>query len=196
MVLAPEDEKAFIQAAREENLEATVVARVTDTRRMRMKWRGRYIVDISREFLDTNGVEQFTDVSVLSPSTDRPYFSAQNTDKMHWKEKWLSLVRSLNICSQRGLAERFDSTIGAATILLPYGGRYQLTPAEGMAAKIPVLGGETNTATLMAYGFNPDISTWSPFHGAVYAIVEAVAKITAMGRLQKNPPDLQEYFKS
>jgi phosphoribosylformylglycinamidine synthase len=195
VVLAPEDEKAFIQAAREENLEATVVARVTDTRRMRMKWRGRYIVDISREFLDTNGVEQFTDVSVVSPSTDRPYFSAQNTDKMHWKEKWLSLVRSLNICSQRGLAERFDSTIGAATILLPYGGRYQLTPAEGMAAKIPVLGGETNTATLMAYGFNPDISTWSPFHGAVYAIVEAVAKITAMGGdYRKIRLTLQEYF--
>ena len=203
MVLDAHDAQTFINAAREENLEAAVLARVTDTNRLRIKWRGSYIVDISRDFLDTNGVEQHTDVYVTSPLAEENYFSRNNTrelndsssQKIDLKEKWISNIQSLNVCSQKGLVERFDSTVGASTVLLPYGGKYQLTPAEGMAAKIPVLKGETNTATLMTYGFNPEISQWSPFHGAVYAVIEAAAKITAMGgdystiRLT-----LQEYF--
>lgn len=198
VVLAAEDTEKFINAAREENLEATVVARVTDTNRLRMKWRGRYIVDISRDFLDSSGVGQRTEVFVASPSEEDNYFrkkAEEPAGRKSLKDRWISSLQNLNACSQKGLAERFDSTIGAGTVLLPYGGKYQLTPAEGMAAKIPVLNGEANTATLMSYGFNPEISEWSPFHGAVYAILEAVAKITAMGgdystiRLS-----LQEYF--
>ncbi len=203
VVLAAEDAETFINAAREENLEATVVARVTDTNRLQMKWQGSYIVDISRDFLDTNGVEQYADVFVTSPLKEANYFNKRDTkNNKHtfncvkgWKERWISNLQSLNICSQKGLVERFDSTIGAGTVLLPCGGKHQLTPSEGMAAKIPVLKGNTDTATLMSFGFNPEISEWSPFHGAVYAIVEAVAKITAMGgdystiRLT-----LQEYF--
>ncbi len=195
VVLAAEDADVFIKAAREENLEATVVAKVIDSNRLKIKWRGSYIVDISRDFLDTNGVEQFTDVFVSSPSKEENYLRSASSHEEDLKDRWLSNLESLNICSQKGLVERFDSTIGASTVLLPYGGKHQLTPAEGMAAKIPVLKGETNTATLMSYGFNPEISQWSPFHGAVYAVIEAAAKITAMGgdystiRLS-----LQEYF--
>ncbi|HHY82477.1 MAG TPA: phosphoribosylformylglycinamidine synthase [Clostridiales bacterium] len=195
VVLSPENSDAFIRAAKEENLEATVVAQVTDTNRLRMKWRGKYIVDISRDFLDTNGVEQYTDVYVESPAEDKNYFRLQRSKNCSLKDRWIANLESLNVCSQRGLVERFDSTIGAGTVIMPLGGRYQLTPAEGMAAKVPVLCGETNTATLMTYGFNPEISEWSPFHGAIYAIVEAAAKITAMGGDYKTIRlTLQEYF--
>jgi phosphoribosylformylglycinamidine synthase len=204
VVLAPENAKPFIQAAHKEGLEATIVAEVTDSNRLRMVWRGKSIVDISRDFLDTNGVEQYTDVYVPSPSQETSYFNVsdncelsggQGQKKISLKERWLSNLQSLNICSQRGLTEQFDSTIGAGTVLMPLGGKYQLTPAEGMAAKIPLLRGDTNTATLMTYGFNPDISSWSPFHGALYAVIEAVAKITAMGGdYRKVRLTLQEYF--
>lgn len=185
VVIAPEHGEAFIQAARNENLEAAIVARVTDSNRLKIRWRDSYIVDISRDFLDTNGVEQCTNVFVESPSKEESPLMGSSDEKSNltdnWKENWLSNIQSLNVCSQRGLIERFDSTAGAPTILLPLGGRQQLTPAEGMAAKIPLLKGETNTAALMSFGFNPEISSWSPFHGAVYAVVESVAKITAMG---------------
>ena len=209
VVLSPEDGTAFMEAAREENLEATIVARVTDTNRLIMNWRGSPIVDISREFLDTNGVEQHTDIYVESPSKEESVLTSETikkknqtafhdkqTEKINdWKANWISNVRSLNVCSQKGLVERFDSTIGASTVLLPFGGKYQLTPAEGMAAKIPVLEGNTKTATLMSFGFHPDISSWSPFHGAVYAVVEAAAKITAMGGDYRSIRlTLQEYF--
>lgn len=205
VVLAADDAQTFIRAAREENLEATIVAAVTDTNRLRMKWRGSYIVDISCDFLDTNGVEQYADVFVASPLKEENYFQKRKTQETAylkendkgkgWITRWLSNLKTLNACSQRGLVERFDSTIGASTILLPFGGKYQLTPAEGMAAKIPVLSGETNTATLMSYGFDPEISSWSPFHGAIYAVIEAVAKITAMGGDYRTIRlTLQEYF--
>jgi phosphoribosylformylglycinamidine synthase len=197
VVLAPEHTDLFIQAARKENLEATIVAEVKGTNRLRMIWRGKGIVDINRDFLDTNGMEQYTDVYVSSPSLEDSYFNKQlcRQEQCTLKERWLNNLQSLNVCSQRGLAERFDSTIGAGTVLMPFGGKYQLTPAEGMAAKIPVRNGETNTATLMTFGFNPAIASWSPFHGAVYAVLEAVARITAMGGdYRKVRLTLQEYF--
>ncbi len=205
VVLAAEDAETFIHAAREENLEATVVAKVTNSNRLKMKWRGKYIVDISRDFLDTNGIDQYADVLITSPSVKDNYFNnqiAKSTASIPsgyqaggWKDRWMSNLQSLNTCSQRGLVERFDSTIGSSTILLPFGGKYQSTPAEGMAAKIPVLKGETNTATLMSYGFNPEISSWSPFHGAMYAIIESAAKIVSMGGNYKTIRlTLQEYF--
>ena len=196
------DEKnvvAFIAAAGEENLEATPVAHVTDTGRLRMFWRGKAIVDISREFLNTNGVRQKTRVFVKSPESEAAYFKTLPRDisgKLgNVKEAWLANLQRLDVCSRRGLVERFDSTIGAGTVLMPFGGRRQLTPAEGMAAKIPVLEGDTGTATLMSFGYNPEIAKWSPFHGAVYAIVEACAKIAAMGGdFRKIRLTLQEYF--
>ncbi len=199
VVIAPEDGEAFIQAARNENVEATIVARVTDTNRLKIRWRDSYIVDISRDFLDTNGVEQRTNVFVESPSKEKSPLMGSSDENpsftQNWKENWLSNIQSLNVCSQRGLIERFDSTAGAPTVLLPLGGRQQLTPAEGMAAKIPLLKGETNTATLMSFGFNPELSSWSPFHGAVYAVVEAAAKITAMGGDYRNIRlTFQEFF--
>lgn len=192
VVIASKDKYEFIQAAEKENLEATQVAVVTGTGRLRMKWRNNTIVDISREFLNTNGVKQNADVKVISPETailhkcEEPSLLA---------EAWVSNLQKLGNCSQKGLVERFDSTNGAGTILMPFGGKHQLSPAEGMAAKLPVLDGDTTTGTLMTYGFNPSISRWSPFHGAVYAVVEAVAKIVAMGGdYRKARLSLQEFF--
>ena len=184
----------FIAMAAAENLEATKVAVVSGERRLRMHWRNQTIVDISRDFLDTNGVRQHADARVAAPDETRDWFDPAPPDG-DLGEAWLKNLADLNVCSQRGLVERFDSTIGAATILMPFGGRYQATPAEGMAAKLPVLDGEAATATLMAYGFNPYLSEWSPFHGAVYAVVEAVAKIVAMGgEPSRVRLTLQEYF--
>ena len=193
VVVAAADAARFIALAGEENLEATLVARVADTGRLRMHWRGQPIVDISREFLDTNGVRQHAAVRVQAPSP-ADYFSRPAPDG-EIGAAWLANLADLNVCSQRGLVERFDSTIGASTILMPFGGSFQATPAEGMAAKLPVRSGETETATLMAYGFNPYLSEWSPFHGAAYAVTEAVAKIVAMGGdPAKVRLTLQEYF--
>ncbi|MEG6586229.1 phosphoribosylformylglycinamidine synthase [Dendrosporobacter sp. 1207_IL3150] len=198
VVVSARDIEEFIKYADIENLDATVVAKVTEEKRLKMMWRGKPIVDISREFLDTNGVKQQINVQVDSPSAEDNYFKNQFVDEIQSadiKELWLKNLQDLNICSQKGLVENFDSTIGAGTILMPFGGRYQSTPSEGMAAKLPVLDGETTTATAMTYGYNPVLSKWSPFHGAVYAVVEAAAKITALGgdystiRLT-----LQEYF--
>lgn len=199
VVVSQKDEKRFIQAAADENLEAVQVAVVTDTGRLKMLWRGKTIVDVSRDFLNTNGVKQNIDIQVAAPVKEGSYFEKLPDEAADCSNKpaeaWLANLGSLENGSQKGLVERFDSTIGASTVLMPFGGKYQLSPAEGMAAKLPVLEGDTETCTLMTYGFNPSISRWSPFHGAVYAIVEAAAKIAAMGGdYRTSRLTLQEYF--
>lgn len=198
VVVAAADVEQFIQLAAEENLEATPVARVTAERRLRMHWRGQTIVDISRDFLNTNGVKQTTQVTVIAPKAEENYFAAVPAAVAKagdLQQAWLANLQDLNVCSQKGLVERFDSTIGAGTVLMPLGGIYQDTPAEGMAAKIPVLEGETVTGTLMTFGYNPQLAKWSPFHGALYAVVEAVTKIVAMGGdYRRVRLTLQEYF--
>jgi len=198
VVVAASDAEAFQNSAAAENLEVTVVAKVTDTQRLRMFWRQDAIVDLSRDFLNTNGVKQETDVFVAAPDPEQNYFRSLPAVApllADAKSAWLANLADLNVCSQKGLVERFDSTIGAGTVLMPFGGRYQATPPEGMAAKIPVLLGETTTATMMTYGYNPVLAKWSPFHGAVYAVIESVAKITAMGGDFRNCRlTLQEYF--
>ncbi|MDA8233421.1 MAG: phosphoribosylformylglycinamidine synthase [Clostridia bacterium] len=199
VVVAPEKAEAFMRAARKENLEATVVAKVTAEPRLKMFWRGKTIVDISRDFLNTNGVKQKTQVTVQPPAEEDNYFNTlpggvvENLPDL--KAAWLANLQDLNVCSQKGMVERFDSTIGAGTVLLPFGGQYQATPAEGMVAKIPVLSGDTNTGTVMTYGYNPKLAKWSPFHGALYAVVEAAAKVVATGGDYRGIRlTLQEYF--
>ena len=190
VVISSENEDRFIKLSEDENLEATIVAEVTDTDRLRMNWKDKTIVDIKRSFLDTNGAKQEISLKVKSPSV-YPY-EVKNCDV---KEEWLKSLRNLNVCSQKGLIERFDSTIGGGTVLMPLGGKYQLTPAEGMAAKIPVLGGESKDASLMTYGFNPYLGVWSPFHMAFYSVIESVTKIAAMGGdYKKVRLTFQEYF--
>lgn len=199
VVVSPENVQRFIEEARKENLEATKVAVVTDTGRLRMSWRGRTIVDLSRDFLNTNGVKQCMAVEVKgadladSPlSNVAPELEALRSQP---KEAWVKNLERLNVCSQKGLVEYFDSTIGGGTVLMPFGGKHQLTPSEGMAAKLPVESGMTTTGTLMTFGYNPEISKWSPFHGAVYAIVESLARLVAMGGdYKKARLTLQEYF--
>ena len=194
VVVASSNAQRFIELAAEENLEATLVARVAGTRRLRMHWRGKTIVDISRDFLDTNGVRQHTALHVQAPEEAGCYFD-RCFPAGDLAVEWLDNLADLNVCSQCGLIERFDSTIGASTILMPFGGKFQATPPEGMASKLPLLSGETETGTLMAYGYNPFLSEWSPFHGAVYAVTESVAKIVAMGGdPSKVRLTLQEYF--
>ena len=200
VVVGAEDRDKFIAFADEENLEATVVAVVTETPRLLMRWRGNYIVNLSRAFLDTNGVRQHVSVRVGAISGKERYLHTLPkavAKETRAEDAWLKNMADLNVCSQKGLVERFDSSIGAATVTMPFGGKKQLTPSEGMVAKLPVTYGETGTATAMAYGFNPYLMSWSPFHGAVYAIVEATAKMVAMGA----PADrlrltLQEFFES
>ncbi len=206
VVISAEDLETFIRYADEENLEATVVAKVSSNPRLKMFWRGKTIVDISREFLNTNGVKQKTKVFVKNPQAERNYFerlpeaveqklAAVTADISAVKEAWLVNLADLNVCSQKGLVEMFDSSIGSSTVLMPLGGKYQMTPAEGMAAKLPVLSGETNVATLMTYGYNPQLAGWSPFHGALYAVVDAVTKIVALGGdYRRVRLTLQEYF--
>ena len=190
VVISSENADRFIKLSEDENLEATIVAEVTDTDRLRMNWKDKTIVDIKRSFLDTNGAKQEISLKVKSPSA-YPY-EVKNCDV---KEEWLKSLRNLNVCSQKGLIERFDSTIGGGTVLMPLGGKYQLTPAEGMAAKIPVLGGESREASLMTYGFNPYLGVWSPFHMAFYSVIESVTKIAAMGGdYKKVGLTFQEYF--
>jgi len=199
VVVAKSDVKAFIDAAAEENLEANRVAVVTEENRLRMYWREKPIVDISRDFLNTNGVKQNTNVLIAMPDRENSIFKklpfGMEQTQQEIKQAWFENLARLNVCSQKGLVERFDSTIGAGTVLMPFGGEYQLSPAEGMAAKIPVLEGDTVTCTLMSYGYNPSIAKWSPFHGALYAIIESVAKIVSMGGDYRNIRlSLQEYF--
>ena len=190
VVISSENADRFIKLSEDENLEATIVAEVTDTDRLRMNWKDKTTVDIKRSFLDTNGAKQEISLKVKSPSV-YPY-EVKNCDV---KEEWLKSLRNLNVCSQKGLIERFDSTIGGGTVLMPLGGKYQLTPAEGMAAKIPVLGGESKDASLMTYGFNPYLGVWSPFHMAFYSVIESVTKIAAMGGdYKKVRLTFQEYF--
>ncbi len=198
VVISKDNLKTFFDFAAAENLEATVVADVTDDKRLKMNWRNKNIVDVSREFLNTNGVKQKISVKVLPPSLDNNYFNflpevVENETDL--KEAWLNNLRDLNNCSQKGLIEQFDSTIGAGTVLMPLGGKYQATPSEGMAAKIPVLKGDTNTATIMTYGYNPKLAKWSPYHGAMYAVVEAAVKSVVLGGdYKKIRLSLQEYF--
>ena len=191
VVVNKEDAKEFISLSAEENLEAIVVAEVTDTERLRMFWRGEKIVDLKREFLDTNGARQTTDVKVELPKE----YPLAVGEEVNVKERWMKTLTELNVASQKGLVERFDSTIGSGTVMMPFGGKYALTPAEGMAAKIPVLNGESKDATLMSYGFNPELGMWSPYHMAYYAVIESVTKIAAMGGdYRKIRLTFQEYF--
>ena len=201
VVLAMEDVAAFIQAADEENLEATEVATVTEEPRLVMRWRGKPIVDLSRKFLATNGVRQHVEAEVVQPDNEDRYLSRLPEEIKECGENlyaaWFKNLSRLNVCAQKGLSERFDSTVGAGTILMPFGGKNQMTPQEGMAAKLPMVEGETTTATAMAYGLDPYLMEWSPFHGAMYSIVEAVSKLVAMGgSKEKAWLTLQEYFES
>ncbi len=197
VVVRAADAEKFIAYAEEENLEAVVVATVTDTGRLRMTWKGNTIVDLERSFLDTNGVKQHISIKVNAPDASKNLSNLHDIpkDDGNATKLWLKCLEQLNVCSQKGLVERFDSSIGAGTVLMPFGGKYQLTPQEGMAAKIPVLKGDTNTGTLMTFGYDPDISSWSPFHGAVYAVVQSLSKIVAMGGdYRKVRLTFQEYF--
>jgi phosphoribosylformylglycinamidine synthase len=191
VVVKEEDAKRFIELSNLENLEATKVAVVTDDRRLRMMWRGKEVLNIKRDFLDTNGVKQNVDAFIKEPEELQ---NKKNTNE-DIKTRWLENLMDLNVACQKGLVERFDSTVGAGTVLMPFGGKNQLTPSEGMAAKIPVLKGITNTCSLMAHGFDPYLSKNSPYHGAMYAVIHSVAKIVAMGGDYKNVRlTLQEYF--
>ena len=194
VVVDPADVEEFLKYAREENLEAVEVAIVTETPRLVLIWREKEIVNISRAFLDTNGAHQETNVFVEIPSGKDNYFAKESVADV--KEKWLEDLADLNGCSQKGLVEMFDSSIGAGSVLMPYGGKYQLTETQAMVAKLPVLKGKTDTVTMMAYGFDPYLSSWSPYHGAVYAVLESVAKIVAGGGdYKKIRLTFQEYFR-
>ena len=191
VVIAAKDDARFMELAHEENLEATRVAFVTEEARLKMQWRGNLICDISREFLNTNGAAKHTTVSVSAP--EAPQYFAKETPK-DIKETWLSMLSGLNVCSQKGLVERFDASIGRGTVLMPFGGQHQLTPEVVMAAKVPVPG-ETDTATLMSFGYQPSLFRESPFDGAVYAVLESLAKIVAAGGDRKDVYlTFQEYF--
>ncbi|WP_227847395.1 phosphoribosylformylglycinamidine synthase [Clostridioides sp. ZZV15-6598] len=199
VAIKKENKDKFIQLAVEENLEATHVATVTDTGYLRMFWNGKAIVDINREFLDTNGVKQTTDVHVSKVDEENTFFASNEIVKdvksASMKDKFTKVLSDLNVCSQKGLVEMFDNTIGGNTVLMPFGGKYQATPTQGMVAKIPVLGGETNTSTIMTYGYNPKVGKWSPFHGALYAVVESVCKLVAIGgNYSTTRLTFQEYF--
>ena len=195
VVIDPKDVDKFMAYAEEENLEATCVAEVTEDPRLVMHWRGKEIVNISRAFLDTNGAHQETDVIVGTASKADSYFE-EKADVADVKAAWLKDLADLNVCSQKGLVEMFDASIGAGSVFMPFGGKYQLTPTQSMVAKLPVLKGKTDTVTMMSYGFNPYLSNWSPYHGAAYAVVESVAKIVAAGGdFSKIRFTFQEYFK-
>ncbi len=197
LVIAPENIKKFTAIADEENLEATVIGEVSDNRRLVMYWRGDKIVDLSRDFLNTNGVAQHADVKVCetagSSVFDKLPEEVAGADGL--KNAWLANLGRLNVCSQKGLSERFDSTIGRGSVLMPFGGKKQLTPAEGMVGRLPVLHGKTTAASVMACGYNPEVACWSPFHGAMYAIVESITRAVALGAdPSKIRLTLQEYF--
>ena len=194
VVVAPEHVDEFMKYAAEENLEATIVAVATDTKRLVMHWRGQNIVNITRAFLDTNGVTQRRKAFVTVPE-DKDFFTAPEVTDV--AKTWLDTMGTLNIASEQGLAERFDSTIGARTVLMPFGGKYQKTPVEGMVAKIPVMNGKTTTASIFTHGYDPDLAIWSPFHGALYAVVQSIAKLVALGGDRKKVYlTMQEFFQS
>ncbi|MDE5907613.1 MAG: phosphoribosylformylglycinamidine synthase [Lachnospiraceae bacterium] len=203
VVVDPANVEEFLGYAAEENLEAVPVAVVTKEPRLVLKWRGKEIVNIARAFLDTNGAHQETNVTVDIPDADNNYLKQiavpkvkELLDKNDIKGAWLKVLGDLNVCSQKGLVEMFDSSIGAASVLMPYGGKYQLTETQTMIAKLPVLKGKTDTVTMMSYGFDPYLSSWSPYHGAVYAVTESMAKIVAGGGdFGKIRFTFQEYFR-
>ena len=194
VVIDPKDVDTFLGYAAEENLEAVPVAVVTEEPRLVMSWRDKTIVDISRAFLDTNGAHQEASVVVEVPNREGCPFDEKEIGDV--KENWLKVLADLNVCSQKGLVEMFDGSIGAGSVFMPYGGKYQLTETQSMVAKLPVLEGKTDTVTMMSYGFDPYLSSWSPYHGAVYAVVSSVAKIVAAGGdYKKIRFTFQEYFR-
>mgnify|MGYP002509545471 CR=1 FL=1 len=194
VVVDPKDVDAFLGYAAEENLEAITVAEVTESPRLVMTWRGKTIVDLSRAFLDTNGAHQETDVTLEIPNREgSPFVKTEIGDV---KEHWLKMLGSLNVCSQKGLVEMFDASIGAGTVMMPYGGKYQQTEIQTMVAKLPVLKGKCDAVTMMSYGFDPCLSSWSPYHGAIYAVLTSIAKIVAAGGdYKKIRFTFQEYFR-
>ena len=195
VVVDPKDVDTFLKFANEENLEAVPVAVVTEEPRLVLNWRGKEIVNISRAFLDTNGAHQETSVEVEIPSKDGNLFE-ERPDVTDVKKKWLDVLADLNVCSQKGLVEMFDGSIGAGSVFMPHGGKYQLTETQSMVAKVPVQNGKTETVTMMSYGFDPYLSSWSPYHGAAYAVTESVAKIVATGGdYKKIRFTFQEYFR-
>ncbi|CEK36186.1 phosphoribosylformylglycinamidine synthase,Phosphoribosylformylglycinamidine synthase,phosphoribosylformylglycinamidine synthase,Phosphoribosylformylglycinamidine (FGAM) synthase, glutamine amidotransferase domain,phosphoribosylformylglycinamidine synthase,AIR synthase related protein, C-terminal domain [[Clostridium] sordellii] len=202
VVIKKENIEKFISMAREENLEATYVADVTDSKRVRMFWNGKTIVDMSRDFIETNGVKQTTRVRVkaidhieINNRFREKHLEVAVNNVMSLKDRFVETMTDLNVCSQKGLVEKFDNTIGGNTVLLPFGGKYQATPTQGMVAKIPVLNGETDISTIMTYGYNPKIGKYSPFHGALYAVVESVCKVVTIGgNFSSIRLTLQEYF--
>ena len=203
VVIDPKDTEAFLKYARQENLEATQVAVVTDEPRLVLKWHGEKIVDLSREFLNTNGAHQETDVYVESPSPKDNYFMHNPIPKVcsdiadnRIRDAFLHVLSDLNVADQKGLVEMFDSSIGAGSVLVPYGGRHQATPVQSMAAKFPVENGSSDAVSMMAYGFDPYLSSWSPYHGAIYAVTESIARIVASGGdHRKIRFSFQEYFR-
>ena len=194
VVVDPKDVDEFMGYAKEENLEATVAAVVTEEPRLVLVWRGKEIVNLSRAFLDTNGAHQETNVEVEIPSKKDSLFVKKEVGDV--KETWLSMLSDLNVCSQKGLVEMFDGSIGAGSVFMPHGGKYQMTETQAMVAKVPVLNGTTDSVSMMSYGFDPYLSSWSPYHGAVYAVTESVAKIVAAGGdYRKIRFTFQEYFR-
>ncbi len=192
VVVDPKDVDLMLKYADEENLEATVVATVTEEPRMVISWRGKEIVNLSRRFIDTNGAHQETTVSVSMPDKD----IKDSKDSKDIKDLWLKTLADLNVCSQKGLVEMFDSSIGAGSVVMPFGGKYQLTPTQSMIGKLPLLDGKCDTVTIMSYGMDPYQTSWSPFHGAVYAVLSSVAKIAAAGgNASRVRLTFQEYFK-
>ena len=195
IVIDPKDVDEMMGYAAEENLEAVAVAVVTEEPRLVLSWRGKEIVNLSRAFLDTNGAHQETKVKVEMPDEKANYFEEKPATN-DVKKLWLQTLSDLNVCSQKGLVEMFDSSIGAGTVTMPYGGKYQLTPTQTMIAKLPVLRGKTDTVTMMSYGFDPFLSSWSPYHGSIYSVLVSVAKIAASGGdVSKIRLTFQEYFK-
>ena len=194
VVVDPKDVEQFLAYAEEENLEATQVAVVTEFPRLVLVWRGKEIVNISRAFLDTNGAHQETDVEVEIPSREDSLFVKNEVGSV--REKWLDTLKDLNVCSQKGLVEMFDGSIGAGSVFMPHGGKYQMTETQTMVAKVPVQNGTTDSVSMMSFGFDPYLSSWSPYHGAIYAVVESVAKIVASGGdYRKIRFTFQEYFR-
>ena len=194
VVVDPKDVDEFMSYAKEENLEATKVAVVTEEPRLVLIWRGKEIVNLSRAFLDTNGAHQETNVEVEMPEQEGSLFRRNEINDV--RSAWLNTLADLNVCSQKGLVEMFDGSIGAGSVFMPHGGKYQLTETQAMVAKVPVQKGKTDSVSMMSYGFDPYLSSWSPYHGAVYAVTESIAKIVAAGGdYRKIRFTFQEYFR-
>ncbi len=195
VVVSSKDKEKFIELANKDNLEATVIAEITDNGRLIMNWQSNNIVNLRRDFLDSNGIRQRTNIYVESPKDDKEFFKDIGIDDKDIKTYWLNNLKQLNICSQKGLVESFDSSAGGNTVLMPYGGKYQDTPSEGLLMKLPLLKGNTNTAVAMTYGYSPYLMDWSPYHGGIYSLIQAISKIVALGGdYKKVRLTMQEYF--